>query len=223
MKPKSAERKYDWLVAAELYRQTLNSQDYRLRGDFLTYFELEERIALCLVQSAFQSDQMSEFRSRLRGALKTYENSAIFLEDDGHWSLNSKDKRKALSFLMRAKGSLIIYWLSDNEEKEISDALLSDSIQLGEKSLKICEELGMAREAAKGYAHLVSCLLEQLVSTKPDRQFLVSLTEKGVHHCQKGIRIYQRFLVILLQTPTISELSVNYTMSALGLQLPQSI
>ncbi len=132
---------------------------------------------------------MSEFRSRLRGALKTYENSAIFLEDDGHWSLNSKDKRKALSFLMRAKGSLIIYWLSDNEEKEISDALLSDSIQLGEKSLKICEELGMAREAAKGYAHLVSCLLEQLVSTKPDRQFLVSLTEKGVHHCQKGIEI----------------------------------
>ncbi len=184
---KTAERKYDWLSAMELYQRALRSQNYPLQGDFLTYFGLEDRVAHCQVQYAFQSDQLGEFRSSLRDALKTYENSAIFLEDDSHWSLNSKDRRKALSLLMRAKGSLIRYWLSDHEEREIANALLSDSMQLGEKCQKICEELGMAREAAKCYSHLVSCLLEQLVSTKPDRQFLVSLTEKGLRYCQKGI------------------------------------
>ena len=157
----------------------------------------------------------------MRDALKTYENSAIFLEDDSHWSLNSKDRRKALSLLMRAKGSLIRYWLSDHEEREIANALLSDSMQLGEKCQKICEELGMAREAAKCYSHLVSCLLEQLVSTKPDRQFLVSLTEKGSVIVRKVSRLYDHFLEILLQTPRISESFVDYTMSALGSRLQQ--
>ena len=72
-KAKALEKEYNWIEAADFYKQAL-----RLVGkeDFLKRGEIQEKIGYCLYRGAFQAETQEEFKSRMLEAVGAYERAA---------------------------------------------------------------------------------------------------------------------------------------------------
>ncbi len=64
------EKQYDWLEAAQSYRKALGLVP---KSDFSRASEIHERLSYALYRSAFQTEDLKEFRNRMAEALADYE------------------------------------------------------------------------------------------------------------------------------------------------------
>jgi tetratricopeptide (TPR) repeat protein len=101
------ERGYEWRRAAECYRQVLHQRPHETRVAGTTY----ERLGNALQRWAFQSDTTTEFASRIKNAISSYED-AISTYDKDNGSVSAAILR------CRASKAFLHYWLTREPAKK---------------------------------------------------------------------------------------------------------
>jgi len=151
---KEHEKEYDWLGAAESYRNALGLVPEQ---DFLKMGEICERLGYALYRAAMQAESGNEFRDRMRQAVANYEKAKEFYE------ILSEPRKTPRMLCCDATIAQVSYWFaSEVSEKK---RLLDKCWQLTKEALKAFKEAGNALEYGKTYnqlsstAHLI-CALE---------------------------------------------------------------
>jgi hypothetical protein len=134
------EKEYDWHGAAELYERALKllpNDDFSRMGD------IHERSGYVSYRSAFQAENVDEFRERLHQAIASYERAK---ELYGRMNASAKTPR-----ILRCDAMIAYmgYWLA-NEASE-KKRLLDDCWRLTKTALKAFEDADASVEYGKTY------------------------------------------------------------------------
>ena len=105
------ERRYEWLEAADLYRQALLEID---EGDFFRRGEVQEKIGYSLRRAAFQAESKKEFRERMQRAIEAYEK--------GYGSYGNLTEERGTSWMLRCRAISrdLSHWLASEPSEKRS-------------------------------------------------------------------------------------------------------
>jgi hypothetical protein len=139
------EKNYDWLGAAEVYREALG---FVSETDFFKKGQVQERIGCAFYRAAMQAESVDEFRDRMRRAIEGYDKTREY------YGRSSGQGEKPRTIRCDAIIARINYWLaSEAPEKK---RLVDECWRLTKEALKAFEEAGDALEYGKTYNQLSS-------------------------------------------------------------------
>jgi len=181
------EKQYEWARAAEHYRQALRIVR---EGEFAEGGEIQERIAYCLYQGAFQADAREEFRSRILEAVRAYEKAAEVYEKVEHAkSLYCR----ALALYANSRALIVA-----SRKK----AVLDECGELLKEAMKTFEAVGDRLSQGKACTDLSLCLL--------DRRALEWDWTENKRHLEEAIRHSQDAVSVLSEAGDERELTRAY-------------
>jgi hypothetical protein len=139
------EKKYDWIKAADLYKQALGLVGKR---DFSRAGEIQERVGFCLHRGAFQAESQEEFKSRMLEAVEAYEKAAELYQKVEH----------PKSLYCEALALYVNSWtlIDASRKKEV----LGGCGKLLKEAMKAFEEAGDRLDYGKACNDLLSCLYD---------------------------------------------------------------
>jgi hypothetical protein len=177
---RSAEERYDWMISARLYRQVIDSEERKEVKN--TFPDLEERIAICHMRSAFQAEDSEEFNQRIDMAIRAYEKTEVSRqagEEDADYS-------EAVSLYFRAKAAQAKSWIAS--DSELRTNLLSESMRLAEEAFGLFEDSERFKEIVKCCGHLLLCL-EELAVIELNGKSLQTTINKALSYGRKALEI----------------------------------
>ncbi|MEJ2242334.1 MAG: hypothetical protein P8Y18_09355, partial [Candidatus Bathyarchaeota archaeon] len=78
MQAEDSEQKYEWLLAAELYKKA--SSIAKKRNSWLKAAKLCKKIGFCYFRAAYQAEDYPEYEERIKLAAKAYEKESDLLK-----------------------------------------------------------------------------------------------------------------------------------------------
>ena len=169
------ERRYQWLGATDLYKQTLSAVD---EEDYLRRGEIQEKIGYSLQRAAFQAESREEFRERMQGAIEAYEKAHEFYRE------LTEERGAPWMFRCKAISKDLSYWLaSDPSEKR---RFLDECLELEEKALAGFWDLGDKLEYGRTYNQLPLVHYNRII-LEWDRQVRERIFEKAIEWGEKTV------------------------------------
>ncbi len=161
---------YDWMAAADLYKQGL---DRLADGDDGERGRVAELLARSYFKAAFQAENREEFKRRMNLAQAAQEWATGFYQKAG---LEGERTRSS------GRGVFDAYWLADSLEER--KGILKTAIDLVEEATKVLENSGDKRRLADAHLDLLNYLLEA--------HFLIVEYDKKRKHFEKEVEIGKR-------------------------------
>jgi len=175
------ERVYDWLRAAESYKEALGLVSER---DFLRMSDICERLGYAFYRAAMQGETADEFGDRMRQAIVNYEKAKEFF---ARLSESGKTPRTSRCDAMIA---YLSHWLtSEVPEKR---RLLNECWRLTKEALRAFEKAGDAWEFGKTYNQLlIGALLGFFLEW--DYRVRESTMKEALEHGERAIAFLSTF------------------------------
>jgi len=168
------EKEYNWVMAADLYKQALRALG---KKDFWKAGEIGERIGYCFYRAAFQADTREEFRRRMGLSVEAYEEAA------GLYERLKDSKKHARVDRCRAIAAYNKSWLVEGSERK---ALLDECWRLEREALRTFEEAGDRLGHGKLCNELLYCLYDRS-RIEWDGQQLNKIIEEAVGYGETAI------------------------------------
>ncbi len=169
------EREFNWLAAAELYEQKLQSN--KLHG--LKAADLLAKIGFCYSRASTQVEEREEFRKLMKRAVDSYEKAAQQLVPEEPETEGRKNHCKAIAQYLQS-------WLAEGsiEKREALDKCWS----FGSRSLKAYRNAGDNSSFGRASNDTLMCLVEkQLISS--DSSEMEKIAEEGMKIARASIDI----------------------------------
>ena len=147
---KEQEESYNWIKAADSYKQTLRSKS---RNTLLSA-EIWKRIGFCRQRASMQAKNSAEFKRIQQLAVEAYESAAELFEK------KNDVKSKCRSVQCKALAQSAISWLASNPSDRRK--ALDECVKLGKRSLNAYENIGDDLSCGIICNQILSCLFERL-------------------------------------------------------------
>ena len=179
-KADALEKKYDWVEAADLYKQALREvgkKDFSRRG------EIQERIGYCLYRAAFQAETQEGFKNRIKSAIEAFEKAS-----------ESFDNVEDLEKLTRARHckAMAAYtnsWISPDASRK--KELLDDCWRLEQKAIATYEGAGDQANAGKVCNSLMACLIDRL-NLEWDADARERIVEDALEYGERAMKFFSK-------------------------------
>jgi tetratricopeptide (TPR) repeat protein len=137
----SAERKYDWLAAARLYKERIKPEIAKSSGVFPPSIEnsgssvqIAEKIARCYYRAAYQAENEQLFKQGMNFAIETLETAAKELEASRDERIPSNDANR-WTIYFRSYASFLRSRLVPETNSEMKKNLLTEALTLADEGL----------------------------------------------------------------------------------------
>jgi hypothetical protein len=177
-KTEEAEKRFDWITAANLLKQALTVTDDR---GLLNRGKVQEKIGFCLHKAAFQAESKEKFEQAMHQSIEAYE-KALQLHE------KSTDEKKSAS-IPRCKAIIkyLSYWLTtDPSERR---RFLDESLEFEETALEVLSKSGEILQYGRLYNELSLVFsLRGVLEWNP--KALRAIVEKGKNWGEKAISVF---------------------------------
>ncbi|MCW4051835.1 MAG: hypothetical protein NWE78_01330, partial [Candidatus Bathyarchaeota archaeon] len=178
-KAQEEERRWNWIAAAKLYEQELQSET--LAGSSAA--ELWEKTGFCYSRASQQAKKLEDFKNLRQQAVEAYKRAAKTFDKEG--SLQSPGRTAQC----KAVAEYLHSWLvSDPAEKR---KMLDKCLEFGNESLKAYENAGDKLGYGKMCNDLLLCLLDRL-HVASDSQEMKSIAQEGIDCADKGTAVLSK-------------------------------
>ncbi len=205
----AAERigKYEWMAAAELYREVLDRMDPA--QDPLRAAGVAELQARCYFKAAFQSGGRDKFLRSMGLSQESQERAAALYE---------KASSEALAKRATARALFANFWLRDEPDKK--RAIMEKCIRVAQDAAQTLEVLGNKELLAETYLDLVTYRRETL-SLSTERKQLVDLFGGAVETAWRVIKEFQGLAEDQITLASIHALVLLYAWAEFVVEQPR--
>jgi len=175
------ERAYDWLGAAELYKNALGLMSEQ---DFLKMGEISEGLGYAFHRAAMQAESVDEFRERMSQAVANYEKAK------GFYGKSAESGKTPRMLRCDAMITYLGHWLASEvlEKKK----LLDECWKLTKQSLKAFEEAENTWEYVKTFNQLSSSAVFSF-TREWDFQARGKTIKEAMEHGERAITLLSTF------------------------------
>jgi len=176
-KAKELEKKYEWLQATRYYEKATN---FALKHNGLTKVaELQKKMGFCFFKAAFQAETNKQFRSRMKLAVRAYEEAVIHFEKvQEKGNIAQINHAKAMTHYVK-------FWLAEAPSK--MKELVADWQKFEIEALKAYEDDGNLLGIGAICTNLAEGHLGLAISTISEWSLLEKKIEEGISYGEKAI------------------------------------